>query len=77
MNFLDAIVGEIKRIENGRATDRYIYFPHIHVYFPHKHIVARSKMSIRARAGRFSNLFGEPSPDSVFLVRDEYFQIDN
>ena len=57
---------------------RYIYVPHMRMsIFDINTFVERSKMSIRARAGHFSNLFGESSPDSVFLVRDEYFPIDN
>ena len=56
---------------------KYIYFPHIHVSIFHINIfVERPKMFIRARAGHFSNSFGESSPDSAFLVRDEYFPID-
>ena len=57
---------------------RYIYFPHIHMSIYHINtFVERTKMSIRGRAGHFSNSFGESSPDSVFLVRVEYFAIDN
>ena len=64
--------------ELAERRDEIYLFPHIHMSIFHINaFVERSKMSIRARAALFSNSFGESSPYSVFLVRDEYFPIDN
>ena len=69
-----------KSAENELAERRdeiYLFSTYILSVFHINTFVERSKMSIRARAGHFSNSFGESSPDSAFLVRDEYFPIDN
>ena len=56
---------------------RYIYSPHIYVYFHMKQICGEVDNVNPCPSGTLVNSFGEPSPDSEFLVRDEYFPIDN